>query len=130
MDLFTGGIEAAKLGEVVEIDNISYLKLDGGAFKKHEKTGKYFLNFMYEEMSEQAKEKAFGSTHYICLTQSKDDRENKVRKTYIGNGKHWGDNNNNNSGGSNNYQKQQGVKSGETTDDYSNSPVQEADLPF
>lgn len=92
-DLFTGSIEAIKVGNIKDGKDCEsgkmYLELTGSCFKIHEKSGRYFLNFMYEEMKEETKEKAFGSTHYISVTQSKEEREAKLQRKYIGNGKHW-----------------------------------------
>ena len=82
-DFFTGSIEAAKCGEIVEGKNgEKYLKL-GDAFKLHEKSGRYFLNFNYEELTEASKEKSFGNTHYICVSQTKEEREQKENRLKI-----------------------------------------------
>ena len=116
-DFFTGSIEAAKCGEIVEgKKGEKYLKL-GDAFKLHEKSGRYFLNFNYEELTEASKEKSFGNTHYICVSQTKEEREQKVLRKYIGNGKQWV--------GNDNYQKQ-----GNTQPKTTSESVAEEDLPF
>jgi len=117
MEFFTGSIEATKCGEIIEGKNgEKYLKL-GDAFKLHEKSGRYFLNFNYEELTGAAKEKSFGNTHYICVSQTKEEREQKLQRKYIGGGKRWGDNNN--------YQSTQNQKVKPTSES-----VAEDDLPF
>jgi len=49
-----------------------------------EKNGKKYLSIIVDERKEADK---FGNTHTVYCSQSKDERESKQAKSYIGNGK-------------------------------------------
>lgn len=51
-----------------------------------EKNGKRYLSIVVDNLKEVDR---FGNTHSVKLSQSKEDRANKVKPTYIGNGKEW-----------------------------------------
>lgn len=55
-------------------------------FKESEKNGKKYLTLVVNERKEVGK---YGETHTVALSQSKEDREAKVKATYIGNGKEY-----------------------------------------
>lgn len=51
-----------------------------------QKNGKKYLSIVVDNLREVDK---FGNTHCIKLSQTKEDRLNKVKPIYIGNGKEW-----------------------------------------
>ena len=53
---------------------------------KKDKNGNTYINFTISEMRQPDK---WGNTHTLYLSQSKEERENKVEKVYIGKGKEW-----------------------------------------
>ena len=55
-------------------------------FKVSEKNGKTYLTLVVNERKEAGK---YGETHTVALSQSKEDREAKVKPTYVGNGKEY-----------------------------------------
>ena len=55
-------------------------------FKVSEKNGKTYLTLVVNERKEAGK---YGETHTVALSQSKEDREAKVKATYVGNGKEY-----------------------------------------
>jgi len=50
------------------------------------KNGKKYLNFVVDERREVGQ---YGDTHTVYLSQSKEERENKEKKVYIGSGKEY-----------------------------------------
>ena len=46
--------------------------------------GKNYISIVIAEMKE---ENEYGNTHYIYLSQTKEERDAKAKRTYIGNGK-------------------------------------------
>ena len=50
------------------------------------KNGKKYLNFVVDERREVGQ---YGDTHTVYLSQSKEERENKEKKVYIGGGKEY-----------------------------------------
>lgn len=50
------------------------------------KNGKKYLNFVVDERREVGQ---YGDTHTVYLSQSKEERENKEKRIFIGNGKEW-----------------------------------------
>ena len=53
---------------------------------KKDKNGNTYINFTISEMKQPDK---WGNTHTLYLSQSKEERENKVERVYIGKGKEW-----------------------------------------
>lgn len=51
-----------------------------------EKNGKKYLNIVVDNRKEPDQ---YGNTHTVYMSQSKEDRTNKVPKVYIGNGKEY-----------------------------------------
>lgn len=56
------------------------------AITTSEKNGKKYLSVVVDNLKETDR---FGNTHCVKLSQTKEDRANKVKPTYIGNGKEW-----------------------------------------
>lgn len=54
------------------------------ARKKSEKNGKIYAKFVVDERKEKDK---FDNTHSVYINQTKDEREVKAAKIYVGNGK-------------------------------------------
>ena len=54
--------------------------------KKNEKNGKYYVSVVVDERKETDK---FGNTHTAYISQSKEQREAKQPKSYVGNGKEF-----------------------------------------
>ena len=54
--------------------------------KKSEKNGKYYVSVVVDERKETDK---FGNTHTAYISQSKEQRESKQPKAYVGNGKEF-----------------------------------------
>lgn len=50
------------------------------------KNGKKYLNFVVDERREVGQ---YGDTHTVYLSQSKEERENKEKKVFVGSGKEW-----------------------------------------
>ena len=55
-------------------------------FKESEKNGKKYLTWVVNERKDAG---TYGETHTVALSQSKEDREAKVKATYVGNGKEY-----------------------------------------
>lgn len=53
---------------------------------KSEKNGKIYAKFIVDEKKEIDK---FGNTHSVAINQTKEQREAKVAKVYVGNGKEY-----------------------------------------
>jgi hypothetical protein len=54
--------------------------------KKSDKNGKYYVSVVVDERKETDK---FGNTHTAYISQSKEQREAKQPKSYVGNGKEF-----------------------------------------
>lgn len=54
--------------------------------KKNEKNGKHYVNVVIDSRKETDK---FGNTHTAYISQSKEQREAKQPKQYVGNGKEF-----------------------------------------
>jgi hypothetical protein len=54
------------------------------AIKLSEKNGKKYVSFVVDERKSPDN---FGNTHSVAINQSKEDREAKVAKVYVGSGK-------------------------------------------
>jgi hypothetical protein len=54
--------------------------------KKNEKNGKYYVSVVIDSRKETDK---FGNTHTAYISQSKEQREAKTPKSYVGNGKEF-----------------------------------------
>ena len=54
--------------------------------KKSDKNGKYYVSVVVDERKETDK---FGNTHTAYISQSKEQREAKTPKSYVGNGKEF-----------------------------------------
>lgn len=54
--------------------------------KKNEKNGKHYVSVVVDERKETDK---FGNTHTAYISQSKEQREAKQPKSYVGNGKEF-----------------------------------------
>jgi hypothetical protein len=54
--------------------------------KKNEKNGKHYVSVVVDERKETDK---FGNTHTAYISQSKEQREAKTPKSYVGNGKEF-----------------------------------------
>ena len=54
--------------------------------KKNEKNGKHYVSIVVDERKETDK---FGNTHTAYISQSKEQREAKTPKSYVGNGKEF-----------------------------------------
>jgi len=50
--------------------------------------GKTYVNIVINDNFEN-KPDTYGNTHNITISQSKEERDNKVKKVYIGNGKEY-----------------------------------------
>ena len=48
------------------------------------KDGKKYISIVIAEMKE---ENEYGNTHYLYMSQTKEERDAKAKRTYIGNGK-------------------------------------------
>lgn len=55
------------------------------------KNGKKYLNVIIQENYEN-KVDQFGNTHNMTVSQTKEEREAKTRRVYVGNGKEWASN--------------------------------------
>lgn len=47
--------------------------------------GKKYISIVIAEYNDGVN--TYGNTHYICMSQTKEEREAKAKRTYIGNGK-------------------------------------------
>ena len=54
--------------------------------KESDKNGKYYVSVVVDERKETDK---FGNTHTAYISQSKEQREAKTPKSYVGNGKEF-----------------------------------------
>ena len=54
--------------------------------KKKEKNGKKYINLC---IAARRQPDQYGNTHAIWVSQSKEERENKAEKVYVGNGKEY-----------------------------------------
>jgi len=54
--------------------------------KKNEKNGKHYISLVVDTKKETDK---FGNTHTAYISQSKEQREAKTPKSYVGNGKEF-----------------------------------------
>ena len=84
--------------------------------------GKKYLNFVVDEKRETDQ---YGKTHSVYIQQSKDQRESKEPKTYIGNGKEFvfvstSENQTNSNEPSMDAQKE----------GYADGPIDDTELPF
>lgn len=79
-----------------------------------EKNGKKYLNIVVDNRKEADQ---YGNTHTVYMSQTKEDRTNKVPKTYIGNGKEY------------TFNQQPAAQQPVYNYDHNNPPVDD-DLPF
>lgn len=87
------------------------VSIEAGKIPKHmivEKNGKKYINIVVDSRKEPDQ---YGNTHSVYMSQTKEQREAKEAKTYIGSGKEFVFNNN-------------------TTTPANNSPENVDDLPF
>lgn len=54
--------------------------------KKNEKNGKHYINLVVDTKKETDQ---YGNTHTVYVSQSKEQREAKQTKSYVGNGKEY-----------------------------------------
>lgn len=67
----------------MEILSICVSDIPKHLIKKHEKTGKLYMSICVSEMKQKDQ---FDNTHTVFMGQSKEQREAKEDKIYIGNG--------------------------------------------
>ena len=60
------------------------------ARKKSDKNGKIYATFVIDQRKEPDQ---FGNTHSVSLSQTKEQRENKEKKVFVGSGKDYKFNN-------------------------------------
>ena len=71
------------MGQLISI-SVCLSDLPKDKIQTSEKNGKKYINLIVDERKEVSK---FGETHTAFLSQSKEERESKTPKTYIGGGK-------------------------------------------
>lgn len=57
-----------------------------GSMKISEKNGKFYINLICDKRREVGK---YEETHTLAVSQSKEERESKKEKTYVGSGKEY-----------------------------------------
>lgn len=97
--------------------SIDLTKIDKSKIKEHKNGSKYY-NFIVAEKTDKGgnpQPDQWGNTHTVYESQSKEEREAKKPKNYIGNGKEW---------------KPQGQQQKPQQETYNAPPSQVDDLPF
>lgn len=84
--------------------------------------GKKYLNFVVDEKRETDQ---YGKTHSVYIQQSKEQREAKEPKTYIGNGKEFGFGSTSENPTNSNEPSRDAQKAG-----FADEPYMKDDLPF